>query len=167
MKKIFVFMLLLISLRIIVANEFGEVKDKKYLDLVKKEILIDDFEAYFSRRNPKQRLVKFNNENSENLFFIVSTDYSKHRGYQGTTTVGIVFNDSLKVIQANIIKSQETSSYIKRINSMGFMQRFKEYIPGQKVELISGATLTCESIQVSINESLEKVKPLILDFVNK
>ncbi len=164
MKSYLILMILSLSLTILSANSFANVTDRKYLNMVKDEIKTEAFEAYQSRSNPNYKFTVFTKEH-ERLFFIVSTDYSRLKGYQGTTTLGIVFNDSLQVKQASIIRSQETASYIKRINAMGFMRKFADYRPGDEVEIISGATMTCDAIIKSIDESLAKVKPLILEYL--
>lgn len=161
MKKYLIIVLLVCFTLSIYGNTLTESRDRRYNDLVEKELNTKAFTVYQNSASNTQKFAVFTDENDKTLYFLVTTDFSRVKGYQGTTTVGVIFNDDFKVVRANIIRSQETASYVKRINTMGFMERFLNYQIGTDVEIISGATLTCRAIIESIDESLNKVKPLI------
>jgi uncharacterized protein with FMN-binding domain len=77
-------------------------------------------------------------------------------GYQGTTTLGIVLNNDYSINRVNIIKSQDTQAYIKKIDNSGFLKQLSGYIKGSEVQHVTMATKTCEAIIKSLDESVEK-----------
>ena len=155
--------ILLLSLSFSLSGTFHELKDKRFIDTVKSETSSDDFKAFVYNNNKFAVIT----QNDSINFFIISTDYSVVKGYQGTTTVGIILNQDLTVQRLNIIRSQETAAYIKRMNSMGFSNRFKGYKKGDKIEIISGATMTCNAIIQSVDECIDKFRPIAEAYLNK
>ena len=141
-------------------NEFTVLNDKVYNDMVRSVIGTDKFQVYTHNND---RFAVFREKDSLR-FFIVSTDYSNTVGYQGTTTLGIIFKPDLTVQRLQIIKSQETRSYISRIKAMGFPQRFNGFKKDDEVQIATGATMTSVAIIKSVNECIEKFEDISKGF---
>ena len=103
-------------------------------------------------------------ENEEIKFFIISTDYSQITGYRGKTTLGIILKEDMTVESIEIIDSEDTRGYVRRITSMGFTQRFENYRQGDEIEIITGATLTSKAIIDTLNECMEVFEKIVREF---
>ena len=156
MQKIFSFTMLIMIGIVLYANNPIPFTEKKYNEMVAKSN-ISTFQTY---KVNNYRYAVFT-ENDQKKYFIVSTDYSDVKGYQGTTTLGIVLNEDMTVDRVNIIKSQETHAYVKRIISMGFLQRLAGYHSDLEVEIVSGATSSCKAIIQSIDECIVKFSDVL------
>jgi Na+-translocating ferredoxin:NAD+ oxidoreductase RnfG subunit len=157
MKKVTILLICMSIFCVLLALRPSVFTDKKYHETARSVIGSDDFTTY-KVGNQKYAVIT---EQDTLRYFIISTDFSRVIGYQGTTTLGIVLNADMSVQKAEILQSQETRSYVTRLRSMGFMDRFTGYRVGDDVELITGATMTCEAIWKSIDESIEKLQEIL------
>ena len=155
MKYIIVILFLIVNS--LIANDFIQLNDQRFKDSIKSVANTTEFRAYTYDDN---RFAVLTNQEALR-FFVLSTDYSRVIGYQGTTTLGIIFNQDMTVERLEIVRSQETAGYIRRLNRMGFSQRFDGFRKGDEVEIITGATMTCEAMIESVNETIEKFAPVV------
>jgi Na+-translocating ferredoxin:NAD+ oxidoreductase RnfG subunit len=154
--RYFIIVLLFIATNL-VANDFVQLNDQRFNESIKAVANTTEFRVYTYNEN---RFAVLTNQDSLR-FFVLSTDYSRVIGYQGTTTLGIIFNQDMTVERLEIVRSQETAGYIRRLNRMGFPQRFDGFRKGDEVEIITGATMTCEAMIESVNETIEKFGALV------
>jgi len=94
-------------------------------------------------------------------YFIISSDYSQVKGFNGTTTLAIVLNPDLSVYNVNIIKSQDTPAYVKMLTSKGFLKLFQGFRRDDNVVHITRATITCQAIIQTVNECIERFTHII------
>jgi len=152
----YIIILLFIS-NLLFAYEFTLFNDQSFNDNITSVATTDSFRAYTYE---SYRFAVLTNKD-EIRFFVLSTDFSRVIGYQGTTTLGIIFNKELTVERLEIVRSQETAGYIRTLNRMGFPQRFDGFNKGDAVEIITGATMTSDAMIESVNETIEKFKPIV------
>jgi hypothetical protein len=93
-------------------------------------------------------------------FFINSDDFAQVIGFQGTTTLGIVFSTDLTIETVQILSSQETMSFVRRIERSDFLSRLRGFAPYKCVEVITGATMTCEAIMETLSICIETFIPI-------
>ena len=156
MKRYLILPLLFTCLNLL-GNTFIELIDSDFRSTINRIANTDDIQKFIY--NDYRFAVLTDKEQVR--FFIISTDFSQIKGYQGTTTLGIIFHADLSVEKLEIISSQETRSYIRRLNSMGFSQRFINFKQGDEIETISSATMTSKAMIDSVNESIEIFRPII------
>ncbi|MDD3051257.1 MAG: FMN-binding protein [Candidatus Cloacimonetes bacterium] len=98
--------------------------------------------------------------NRERLFFIISSEICNYRGYNGNTTLGILFNSTGIKKRVNIICSEDTPSFVRRIANSDFLSQLGSK---QKIRPISGATITCKAIEKTIQRCLDDIENLLLN----
>jgi len=157
MKRIIIFTLLCIILSTVYANNPQIISDRAFTAEVKKNISTSMFVTYSI---DGYRYAQFP-ESDTIRYFIISTDYSQVQGFNGTTTLGIVLNADFTVKSVNIIQSQDTHAYIRRLTSMGFLQSLQGFHKDDSITHITGATITCKAIVQTLNESIEKFAGVI------
>ena len=160
MKKA-LFVLIILVFGLLMADIFEEINDATYSETVEAVAGTNEFKTYSYNGSIFAAL----EDKEEIRFFILSTDYSEATGYQGTTTLGIILDKDLTVEKMQIIRSQDSPAYIRRINSYGFMRKFEAYKQGDEVEVVTGATMTSNAIIQSVNESIELFRPIIEIFM--
>ena len=152
--------LLLFVFCIFITHLFSTTKadytDQDYLDTIRAITKTGSIKAY----TVDELRYAIITESDTIRYFILSTDYSQVKGYRGITTLGLILNSDLTVHHVEIISSQDTRSYITRINAMGLMQRLIGYKAGDQVELVTGATMTSDAIIKTIDESITRFKEI-------
>jgi len=96
--------------------------------------------------------------NNEKMFFIISSEICNFKGYNGNTTLGILFNSSGVIQRVYIIRSEDTSSFVRKIVNSDFLKQFGG---NKKVRPISGATITCKAIEKTIQGCKEMIENLL------
>lgn len=103
-------------------------------------------------------------------YFFITSDFTQPIGYRGVTAILIwLSSNKQRLLAAKIIASDDTPAYIKLIMRKKHLQKYKgrsitALLHKQKtssIDVISGATRSCEGIYFSIVQSLRKVTPLI------
>ena len=97
-------------------------------------------------------------------YFLITSDYSRPRGYHGATGVGLILDPEGKILSARIIESTDTKDYVERIAEEGFQEKFLGLMANSTIEVdaISGATRTCDAIRKAIMDTLAIFKPTIV-----
>ncbi len=77
------------------------------------------------------------------------------KGYAGPIDIGLVVGPEGKIHQVKYLRSEETTSYLKKIANAGFYEQFRG-IPldgnSYQVDAVSGASLTTEAIARSVSK---------------
>lgn len=101
--------------------------------------------------------------NSDGQFsglYLQTTGLTEHiKGYAGAITLGISITPKGKVDKVHYISSQETSSYLRKIDNSGFYQQFSGInLNGAKsqIDAVSGATISTQAMAKTITELLNK-----------
>jgi len=157
MERIIIFTLLCITFIAVYANSPKIISERDFTEEVKKNISSTEFITYSIDGYRYAKIA----EPDTTRYFIISTDYSQVKGFNGTTTLGIVLNADLSVNNVRIIKSQDTHAYIRRLTSMGFLQRLQGFQKDDSVDAITGATITCRAIVQTLNECIDKFANII------
>lgn len=100
---------------------------------------------------------------SEKRYFVQSSDFVNIRGYSGYTNLGIVFDEKLIVKQVSIVKSQDTPGYVRRINRSKFFSQFENFTGQEKLDIISGATITTKTINETVMKTQEILREVFLN----
>ena len=97
-------------------------------------------------------------------YFLITSDYSRPRGYRGATAVGLTLDPKGTILSARIIESTDTKDYVERIAEEGFPEKFLGLMADSTIEVdaISGATRTCDAIRKAIMDTLAIFKPTIV-----
>jgi len=115
------------------------------------------------------RFAFFSKEGLSGYAFL-SSDYALTKGYRGPTSVLFLLDKSgSKIIDVKLIESTDTRSYIDYLVKHKYFERYKEVnaVVDQKtsvsvgVDAVTGATRSCDAIKISIEKTMEIVKPMI------
>ncbi|MEA3506112.1 MAG: FMN-binding protein [Elusimicrobiota bacterium] len=89
-------------------------------------------------------------------YFLITSDYSRPRGYHGATAVGLTLNPKGTILFARIIESADTKDYVERIVEENFLKKFPGLGANSPIEVdaVSGATRTCDAIREAIKDTL-------------
>lgn len=112
------------------------------------------------------RFAQYNDEEGNPVFFIISSDFSKPKGYEGFTNVGINLDTTGTVLSVKILTSEDTPSFVKRVKRKWFLNQFIGYSDKKDIKMITGATKTCKAVKISIEEAVEKFV-LVMKFLNQ
>jgi len=132
-----------------------------FLKLTKAELNIEDISLVPS--DSLNIATFYDIKSNENYYFVQSNDFIQIKGYRGFTNLGIVFNQSGKVMQVNIISSQDTASYVRRIRRSKFFNQFIGFNGKQNLDIISGATVTTKAI----NETVTYITNILHTVINQ
>jgi uncharacterized protein with FMN-binding domain len=160
MKKIII--LFLFCTGAIFANEYVVNENKKFNKIVKKYIQADSLECW---QNGDKRIAKYY-KGAETGYFIISSDYVKLKGYQGITTLGIEFISNGEIHRVQLISSQDTRSFVRKLNRSWFWQQFAK---DESVEFktVTGATITSNAIVKSVKIIKREIQEVIENIENK
>lgn len=121
--------------------------------------LLPSIEMYFSTIKGENNQVK--------QIYLESTEIIKNiRGYAGDINVGIMLNADGSIAEVYHISSKETESYLQKIKNAGYYEQYKEtsLTKGhQKIDAVSGATLTSEAIAKTVTALIHKGTPEPID----
>ncbi|PID27635.1 MAG: hypothetical protein CSB55_08150 [Candidatus Cloacimonadota bacterium] len=95
---------------------------------------------------------------NQTRYFLMTGDFAKLKGYKGITNSALILDEKLNVKKAKILESEDTRSFVRKINRKGFMEQFGK---GKKIELVTGATITSKNIVKSILLTKRKFGKLI------
>ena len=144
MKKSLIIVHLLIGCLIIFVNLPSlEGDDDTFAQLVTSITGYDDLTIH---RGDSWRVAQYTTTGGEVEFFVQSFDFVKIKGYSGFTNLGMIFDLSGMVVNVEILSSQDTRSYIRRLNRSGFLEQFKGYNATQDLVLITGASVSSQAI---------------------
>jgi len=159
MMKIFSFFILILSITCLFGETFNDLFDEEFHFHVRNISGTSNFQSYYYN-GYKFAVLK---DQEQVRFFIISSDFSDIIGYRGVTTLGIIFNSDLSVEKLEIIKSDDTRGYLRRLLSMGFLQRFQNFRLGDEIEIVTGATMTSEAMIATVNECIEIFALIVTD----
>ena len=112
-------------------------------------------------------MIKQGDEHSIGLFTI---DYSQAEGYRGITNSLVMMDLQGVVKEVRILDSEDTPPYVKRIVRKGFLKQFAgmKSEETREVDAVTGATITCDAIEQSVNETLKAFASIAesVDFSN-
>jgi uncharacterized protein with FMN-binding domain len=103
-------------------------------------------------------VVKFHNKDKEINYFVQSTDFSQIKGYNGITNLALVFNLCKQLVSVQIIKSEDTRLYIRKIISAGFLELFIGKSEFENINPVSGATISSRAIICAIEEICTQIE---------
>ncbi|MDP8215197.1 MAG: FMN-binding protein [Candidatus Euphemobacter frigidus] len=109
------------------------------------------------RKNGRGRFAILHSTSGELAgYFLITSDYSRPRGYHGATAVGLTLDPEGSILSTRIIESADTKDYVERIEEEGFLEKFLGRLPNSIVEVdaVSGATRTCDAIREAIKNTL-------------
>lgn len=96
-------------------------------------------------------------------YFVLSRDFCTHRGFNGTSNLGILFKEDCSVDQVWIVTSPDTRQYVNRIKQSGFLQQFKADDGKMKLITVTGATITSQAMISTVRD----VRNAMLDIIPK
>jgi hypothetical protein len=116
------------------------------------------------------RFAFFSDKTRQGYLFL-SADYAVPKGYRGSTSVMFMLDKTgSTIIDIKLIESKDTRSYVDYFVKQKYFDRYKQQsIAYQKenpavivnVDAVSGATRSCDAIRLSVEKTLEIVKPMI------
>ena len=105
--------------------------------------------------------------NQVKQIYLESTEIIKNiRGYAGDINVGIMLNADGSIADVYHVSSKETESYLQKIKTTGYYEQYKEAAltkGEQKIDAVSGATLTSEAIAKTVSALVHKGTPEPID----
>ena len=102
------------------------------------------------------------NQNSRVIYIESEGVVQNIRGYAGKINVGVFINEDGSVHRVEHISSKETESYLSDIKSSGFYKQFEKIALNkgiQKIDAVTGATISSEAIANTVSEVIKKGIP--------
>lgn len=98
------------------------------------------------------------NKNAEAEFLFISSEQDEVRGYQANNKVVLILNSDKIIKKAVLVESRDTPAFVKRIKRSNFLAQFRAWDREAKIEAITGATITCNSLKATITNLLKRVE---------
>lgn len=131
----------------------GTEEDKDFLSLAEEYVETEEISLI---KEEGIRAARFKGDDNQEYYFIQSNDYVKLIGYEGVTNLAIIVDSEGKVESVTIIDSGETPYFIRRIQNAGFLEQFKGYPDVNELTNVTGATVSCDAINATIEKTIEK-----------
>ena len=152
------FLLSFIVLTVTLLWSQSELTTSEYQQLIETAGRFTDGTNYSIIVAKKIPVVKFHNKNKEINYFVQSNDFSQIKGYNGITNLALVFNLSKQLVSVQIIKSEDTRSYIRKIINAGFLGSFIGKSEFKIIKPVSGATISSKAIICTIEEICAQIE---------
>ncbi len=103
-------------------------------------------------------------------YFFITSDFARPTGYRGATAILIwLSSDKKRIRKATLIASDDTPAYIRQISKKKHLQKYtgcsvvflSRKQNTNSLDIVSGATRSCDGIYFSIVQALQKVIPLL------
>lgn len=128
------------------------------------EILLDyaqdnkEIREYKLVENADIYFLKGISKNEEEEYLFISSEQDEVRGYQSNNKVIITLNSDKVIKHALLVKSKDTPSFVKRIKRSKFFTQFIGWNGEDKIQAITGATITCNSVKATIENLLNRIE---------
>jgi Na+-translocating ferredoxin:NAD+ oxidoreductase RnfG subunit len=99
-------------------------------------------------------------------FLIISSDNYEAKGYEGNTRLAIFFNYKGVVSTVEIIHSQDTRSFVRRLKRSNFLKQFQNWNGETKIKALTGVTFTSDAVARTVN-NMQKLIIKITTHINK
>ncbi len=114
--------------------------------------------------NEKENIIILRNTEKETFFLIFTADFHKEAGYNGITNTALLLNERLEIIEMEIVSSDDTPSYIRKLRRNRFLKQFMGNPDFNYIEAVTGATISSKAVINSIRISLIKVEDKLQEF---
>ena len=161
MKKYISFLIICL----IIVTSFSEKTVKSSDEIIKKECkrFSQDFKFY------KHKGIRFSHyfEKEKEYFIFLTSDFSRIKGYSGNTDLILAVDRDMVIGKIELVSSEDTADYINFMTAFGFFSGFtgktvnKETGKFDNVDVISGATMTSQSVMGNIAETIEEAGKII------
>ena len=144
-------MLTALILSLFVSTILCSFKKEAYIEKLEKKqnyTLVESFENTYMLKNPEG--------NTEYLLF--TGDFHQETGYNGITNTAVFLNDELEIIDLEIVHSEDTKSYIRKLKSHRFLNQFLGKPDYSSIKPVTGATISSKAIINSIRISIHKAR---------
>jgi Na+-translocating ferredoxin:NAD+ oxidoreductase RnfG subunit len=122
-------------------------------DFLSYEIIESDDEVYATiMTSDKQEVYVFISNESEEL-----------RGYQGFNKLIVKVDHQQQIKKLELIKSGDTASFVRRVKASDFLQQFVKWTKGKEIRSVTGATLTCKSIEATLANMISRIQAIQSD----
>lgn len=113
------------------------------------------------KANSDMYYVLVNKEDEQYIYTESTGIINDIRGYAGSVNIALVVDDEGAIISLHHVSSKETESYLKKIANEGFYNQFigLKLHGANRVDAVSGATLTTEAIAKTATKLVEKAMP--------
>jgi uncharacterized protein with FMN-binding domain len=163
MKKHFISALILsVAMSILSFLSGFDQDDKDFLSLASR---ITGYEEHVLEKGDTWRLAQYRNSDGEINYFAQSFDFAKIMGYSGYTNIAMVFDSGGKVVKVEILSSEDTRSYIRRLNRTGFLDQYSGYNGTQKLNLVTGATLSSKALNETVQQVSAQIRETLDSFL--
>lgn len=84
---------------------------------------------------------------------------SKGQGYGGPFVIGVHIGDDAKIRRVMLLDNRETPAFVKKVEDAKFPEQFMgknvvdDFIPGEDIDIISGATISTRAATQAIREA--------------
>lgn len=94
-------------------------------------------------------------------YIIMSSDYVREYGYSGETNLIVIFNNEGNIKNVSIYESGDTPAFVRKISNSSFLEQFVDSSKESKIDAVSGATITSNTIEKTIKKLPEIIYRII------
>lgn len=142
---------------VINAKKLNDINDREYAEIVRSFYPGKDIWHF------KYSSMRISVYYSNDLHFILLTsDYSSVRGYRGISRLMLNIKADGEIGDIILLGSEDTPRWVDRIKASGFLRMFigdKNNLE-ERIDAVSGATMTCNAIMRAVTDSIEKSRSL-------
>ncbi len=94
------------------------------------------------------------------IYFESSPNHDHIMGYAGPIKIGVALNTNNSIHKVYLINSDETESYLRKIQRAGYYQQFNKLVFNkgtQQIDGVSGATITSQAIGKIVEGMVEEI----------
>lgn len=140
----------------------------KLIGLEDHELLVEyiqdseDFVTYNLVYEEEASYLKAVNHQGEISYIFISTEAEEVRGYQSKSKIILQVNKDKIIQEAKLFRSKDTPSFVKRIQRSNFFQQFVGWNGTREIIAVTGATITCNAVEITITNMLKRIKEITL-----
>jgi len=102
------------------------------------------------------------NGHGEISLLFISQEAEEVRGYQSKSKIILQVTKEKIIQDAQLIRSKDTPSFVKRIKRSNFFQQFVGWKGKSEIKAVTGATITCNAVENTIANMLERINKITL-----
>jgi NosR/NirI family nitrous oxide reductase transcriptional regulator len=146
----------------VIAFENSIVDDSEYGSalLENAKLYYGDYTAEFKLKQSSEHLYAEILHETDRYFYLQSKGICDFViGYSGPINVGVIINENGELLEANIVSSSETRSYLEKISTTNYYNQYKNQSINKtyNVDAVSGATITTKAFALTTTQLIQSM----------
>ncbi len=95
---------------------------------------------------------------ADTLYLFISQEEDEVRGYQANNKIILALDKQKEIKDSYLFRSKDTPSFVKRIKRSNYMKQFENWNSQSNIRAVTGATISCNSIQATVANMLKRIR---------